>query len=279
MYGKGEGVIEDLTKAYKWILLAGKNGKDVTEIKNFLQQKMTREQTLRAKYLAKQFGLERKEDYHKNEEAGSDNAKCFGSGFFVSSNGHVVTAAHVVEKANEVEIFNQNFSTSAKVVYKDKSLDVAILKADKTKTPFLPIIPSSKVEVATEVFTLGFPQIQIQGSEPKYTKGSISSLSGFEGNRKLFQISVPVQPGNSGSPLLNFKGEVIGVVVARLNSVGILINKGSIPQNVNYAIKSSFVLPFLHTLPEFSLRNRTFPKKRAELISVVKEAVVGVVSY
>jgi serine protease Do len=98
------------------------------------------------------------------------------------------------------------------------------------------------------VFTVGFPQTSVQGFLPKLTKGSINSLAGIKDDPRNFQISVPIQPGNSGGPLVNEYGNVVGVVVARLNAIKLLKETGSLPQNVNYAVKSSFANSFLESL-------------------------------
>jgi len=281
MYWTGIKVIEDYVEAYKWALLAGKNGYNpslVFRVKNELKKQMTVSQIAQAQQLAKEFAAQKQNFSGANK---TDDLKPVsnGTGFYVSANGYVVTAAHVVENAERIELFNWNNTTPAKLVYKDNSLDVAILKADKTETHFLPIISSSDIQTGDEVFTLGFPQVQIQGVEPKYTEGTINSLSGMGGNRKFFQISIPVQPGNSGSPLLNSKGQVIGVIAARLDEIETLARTGGIRQNVNYAIKSSFVLPFLDTLPEFKSQKKPMPKDKAELIVEAKKAVVIVICY
>ncbi len=282
LYYTGRGVIEDYVEAYKWALLAGKNGLDYSKISDFkakLQRVMTPPQIAQAQQLAKKFVAKNETNSMSNKPANISETTSYGTGFFVSSNGYVVTAAHVVEDATQIKLLNQNTNTSAQVVYKDEAIDVAVLKADKINASFLPIISSSKIETGEEVFTLGFPQIQIQGYEPKYTKGSINSLSGMGGNQRFFQISIPVQPGNSGGPLINSKGQVVGVIAARLDEIATLMYTGAIPQNVNYAIKSSFVLPFLDTLPAFNPHKKAMPDKRTELIDEAKKSVVLVLCH
>jgi len=92
-------------------------------------------------------------------------------------------------------------------------------------------------KVGDPVFTLGYPNVIIQGTEPKYTEGTISSLTGVGNNPRWFQISLPVQPGNSGGPLVDEHGQVVGIVNARLDDFKALATSGVLPQNVNYAIK------------------------------------------
>jgi len=123
----------------------------------------------------------------------------------------------------------------------------------------------------------------VQGVEPKLTKGEVSSLGGAQDDPRHFQISVPVQPGNSGGPLVDRSGNVIGLVTARLGDIATLKITGSLPQNVNYALKSSFVTAFLETLPEVSGKLKTpRPAKErpfSEVADEVKQSVVLVTVY
>ena len=95
--------------------------------------------------------------------------------------------------------------------------------------------------------TFGFPLFGLLSSGPTLTTGDVSALSGLRDNQADYQISAPVQPGNSGGPLLDAKGNVVGVVVAKLNAARIAeMTDGDIPQNVNFAVKAGPALDFLH---------------------------------
>ena len=91
-----------------------------------------------------------------------------------------------------------------------------------------------------EVFTLGYPLIQLQGQEQKATFGRVNALSGLQGDLRFIQMDVPIQPGNSGGPLLNRSGEVLAVVTSMLHQLTTYQMAGVIPQNVNYAVKSDY---------------------------------------
>jgi S1-C subfamily serine protease len=141
---------------------------------------------------------------------------------------------------------------------------------------------SQDVKSGQEVFTLGFPNIQLQGIETKYTQGHISSLSGFGDDPRLFQVSVAIQPGNSGGPLLDTSGQCIGLVVATLNVQAAAVETGAIPQNVNYALKGSFMTGFLEAIPELSgklSKSRNWTWSRTQLVNKTSEAVVMVLGY
>ena len=172
-----------------------------------------------------------------------------GSAFFVSGDGLLVTNWHVVEDAKSILVitFNQERKL-ATIVGKDIANDLAVLKIEGVSKNYLPIIENSTaVKRGTEVVTVGFPRVSLQGSEPKVTNGIVSSLSGNFNDPRFFQISVPVQPGNSGGPLVTKDGIVIGVVSAKLRATEAMKKSGSLPENVNYAIKSNYLLELLNT--------------------------------
>ncbi|KMP12050.1 hypothetical protein UZ36_02245 [Candidatus Nitromaritima sp. SCGC AAA799-C22] len=105
-----------------------------------------------------------------------------------------------------------------------------------------------------KIFTIGYPASNIMGEKPKYSEGVINAMTGIKDDPTFFQISVPIQPGNSGGPLFNDRGEVIGITTSTMSPLAINAI-GAIPQNVNYAIKSSFVKNILSTIPELMLSN------------------------
>jgi serine protease Do len=109
----------------------------------------------------------------------------------------------------------------------------------------LPITKSDGASLGDKIYTIGFPRSGIQGLLPKYTEGTISSMAGIRDEASRFQVSVPVQPGNSGGALVNENGQIVGVIVSGLSTKYFLENDGEPPQVVNYAIKSSFLLGFL----------------------------------
>ena len=265
MYYNGHGVIEDFIEAYKWTLLAGMNGWDVSQNKEVFKKQMTSYQIAEAQRLAKAF-VPRPEMTGSKEGVLADDRltpKSSGTGFFISSDGYVITAAHVVEGAVKIKVLTQAGLLPAKLHTKLVDEDVAVLKIDVKGYSALPIKSSRGVKIGAEVFTVGFPNIGLQGFEPKFTKGNISSLAGMQDDPKHFQISVPVQPGNSGGPLVDEWGNVVGVVVAKLNEKTTMELTGSLPQSVNYALKSSFTLALLesvwgigNTMPEPHTKNK-----------------------
>ena len=182
-----------------------------------------------------------------------------GTGFLFSSRDYIITNWHVVKGAGSIEVkFPDGEVIKAKVLAKDNQNDIAVLKLSQspsTQIPDLNFGDSSKVRPGDKVFTIGYPASSILGKNQKITDGIVSSITGIEDDPTMFQITVPIQPGNSGGPLFNESGEVIGITTASL-SLNAIRSLGAVPQNVNYAIKSSFVNNLLTTIPKTLLSNR-----------------------
>jgi TPR repeat protein len=167
--------------------------------------------------------------------------KGFGTGFFLSTDGVVVTNHHVIASGNRFEIYLPGSATTpARVLRTDPVNDVAILKADIQSKP-IPITPSFTLNRGEEVLTLGYPAPTVQGAQQKATFGRINATSGVQDDVRFVQIDTPIQPGNSGGPLLNTRGEVVGIITAKL--------RGEF-QNVNYALKVDYLHPLLSASPK-----------------------------
>jgi S1-C subfamily serine protease len=162
----------------------------------------------------------------------------------------VVTSGHVVEKARAIQVVMRGgISLPATVVAEDKKTDLAILKIDVTDHACLPISSSRAVKLGTTVATVGFPNPGIQGIAPKLAKGEIAALSGILDDPNCFQISVPLQPGNSGGGVFDAQGNVVGVASAMLDQRAMIAATGSLPNNVAYAVKSSLLLNLVESVP------------------------------
>jgi S1-C subfamily serine protease len=182
-----------------------------------------------------------------------------GTGFLFSSKDYVITNYHVVEGASSIRAkFTNGKTVEAMVVAKDPKNDIAILKlanAPPLSATQIKLGDSSHARAGEKIFTIGYPASKIMGEKPKYSEGVINSMTGLKDDPTFFQVSVPIQPGNSGGPLFNERGEVIGITTSSLSLLAIDA-MGAIPQNVNYAIKSSFVKNLLSTIPELMLSNK-----------------------
>jgi S1-C subfamily serine protease len=174
--------------------------------------------------------------------------RAIGSGFFVTKDGYLLTNHHVVKDAKKIQVKYHDQVLEAKVAAEDQANDLALLKVKGGDFQPLAISRKETADLGQEVFTIGFPNIQMQGVKPKYTDGKISSLTGMQDDAAEYQISVPVQPGNSGGPLCDANGEVVGIIVARLNDMAMLEISGVVPQNVNYAVKIRPAIRLLQTI-------------------------------
>ncbi|MCQ2278699.1 MAG: serine protease [Bacteroidales bacterium] len=200
-------------------------------------------------------------------------ATASGTCFAISSNGYLATAYHVVEGASRIRIkgVNGNFDKNypAKVVASDRENDVAILRISDPSFSSLGRIPYEinfgVANVGEEVFVLGFPLRALMGDDIKLTTGVVSSRSGFQGDNTCYQISATVQSGNSGGPLFNSNGEVIGVISSRL-----------MVESAAYAVKTSYLQRLIGkvsgtvTLPK---GNTVRGKKLSEQVSEIQKFV------
>jgi S1-C subfamily serine protease len=196
-----------------------------------------------------------------------------GSGFFISRQGHIVTNYHVVEETSELFtkfLINGNVEKlSLKVVAKDKVNDLAILKVDKAGFDLGKDIPYgfeyNTVDVGEEVFTLGYPMVDVMGEELKFTDGKISAKSGIDGDITTYQITTPIQAGNSGGPLFQEEsGNIVAVVSATLNRE--MFNG----ENVNYAIKSNLLKILIESSSDPIKINTVLPAKEMKLSDRIK---------
>jgi hypothetical protein len=273
----GRGVIKDLVQAHKWYNLASAQGLELTSIKPRLfviERMMTREQIAEAQRRASEF-KPRKAPEAGASVSGKDvvdsNPAASGTGFFITEDGFLVTNEHVVHDATQICVLTSAGSTPARVVKVDEASDLALLKADGWFTP-LPVAASRTIRLGNTVATVGFPNIGLQGFAPKLAKGEIAALTGIMDDSRYFQISVPVQPGNSGGALVDERGNVVGVVSAKLNVAAALATSGALPENVNYAVKSSLLLSFLESVPEVAAKLKEPNTKDRIFEDVVKSA-------
>ena len=188
-----------------------------------------------------------------DEEEGEEG-KTQGTGFLIGSKGYIITNNHVIEDFTEsISVISPDDKEySAKIVSQDTNNDLAILKLDEYEPnvhkfrPNLIIGDSTKAKIGDKVFTIGYPSIRLMGQQPKYSEGIISSIAGMYDDPTEFQISVPIQPGNSGGPLFNLRGEVIGITTSSFPDEAL----EHTPQNINYAVKSSLLKNLIQMLPK-----------------------------
>jgi len=166
----------------------------------------------------------------------------FGTGWALES-GLIVTNYHVIKEAKSISLISVNGEeTVGKLINIDQSNDLALIKPESTSIVRYGLRLSNElVRVGSSVFTLGFPHPNLLGVEPKLTNGVVSSTKGIGGDPRFYQITVPLQAGNSGGPLINNRGEVVGIVTGKLNALKVLEFTGDLTESVNYAVKASYL--------------------------------------
>ncbi|MDB5496788.1 MAG: hypothetical protein JWP28_819 [Phenylobacterium sp.] len=164
-----------------------------------------------------------------------------GSAFFISADGVAVTAAHVVKGCGRLESPRWGV---VKVLAADPRADLAILKAPGASGQYVPLRARGP-RLGETMSAAGYPLGQLLGSGLKITTGVVSGLSGPQGDRGLFQLSAPIQPGNSGGPVIDANGALIGVVAAKLDELKLVDATGVFPQNVNFAVPVTILQSFL----------------------------------
>lgn len=200
-------------------------------------------------------------------------SKWSGTGFFLTKSGYIITNQHVVNGAKSIKVTsvngNHNTTYNAKVEVSDKQNDLAIIKITDyfsaiTSIPYTFKFASSSI--GENCWVLGYPLTQTMGEDIKLTNGIISSKSGFDGNIAQYQISAPVQPGNSGGPVFDNNGNLIGVVQA----------KHGMAENAGYAIKASYIRNLVDMLPTsitFPQTNQLIGKSLPQQVELASKCV------
>lgn len=168
-----------------------------------------------------------------------------GSGFLVGPQGLLVTAFHVVEDATAIVVRCPGRRPVQAIVRTGSATtDVAVLQLN-TFSADQYLTFGDTAGLGERVFTIGYPAQLVLGADPKFSEGAVNAVSGPMGDAAYLQISAPIQPGNSGGPLLNERGEVLGMVVASAAEGAFMKYTGSLPQNVNWALKAAYLRPLL----------------------------------
>lgn len=202
----------------------------------------------------------------KDDKDEKNTIKRTGTGFLVSSKGFIVTNFHVIENANSISIRGINGDKSkpynAKIIYSDSKSDIAILKLENIisfdSIPFS--IKSSDVDLGEKIEIYGYPLTNSMGDDIKLTNGIVSSINGYQGDSMAYQLSAPVQPGNSGGPVFDENGNLVAVVNA----------KHLIAENATYAIKSKQLLVALQQAFNYIPENKNINHWKMSLVEQAK---------
>ena len=200
--------------------------------------------------------------------------KSSGTGFFVSWTGLVLTNAHVVRGCSTIKVEKAGMEPNLGVVLaSDTDADLATIATD--------LVPKQiadwreDVRLGEAVYVFGYPLIGILSTEGNFTSGGVASLTGVRGNALHYQITAPVQPGNSGGPLLDGGGNVVGVVTSKLDALRVAELTKDIPQNINFAVSARSAIAFLrNSRLEISPIPPSIAKKPEEVAVAAQEISV-----
>ncbi len=188
----------------------------------------------------------------------------------MTNDGHLITNAHVVKDCLAIQVgVSQGTFEAGNLVAKDPTNDLALLKVNDTPVRVAALRFGARQGENVEAF--GYPLSQVLATSGNFTTGIVTALAGIGDDSRFYQISAPVQPGNSGGPLLDENGNLIGVVSSKLDFLAEIKNAGDIPQNVNFAIKASVVANFLQdNAIKFEIGEATQPMKGPDLADEAK---------
>ncbi len=262
MYYKGAGVAKNNSEAYFYLSLAAKGGiKKAAKVRDSIGPKLTaaelastadrienwRRRTAKQSRPAKPTKQTARKTEGKSEgdKPRTVKRRSMGSGFFVSPGGQVMTSRHVVKGCAKVRVRHDGRAAFATRKILDSVNDLAVVE-----TSFIPATIASfragpAIRPGDSVVAIGFPLRRVLAHEAIVTTGTVSALAGPRNNRSLMQITAPVQKGNSGGPVLDLGGNVVGIVASKLDALKIARKTGDLPQNVNFAVNGSEARIFL----------------------------------
>jgi S1-C subfamily serine protease len=199
-----------------------------------------------------------------------------GSGFFLSSDGYLLTNLHVVSGCRTASFKIGGIAASAPVLFSDAKDDLAVLKYEHPPA-FLAFRDDQRLKLGENVAVMGYPLAGVVASSLNMTTGTISALAGIGEDTRMIQFTAPIQPGNSGGPLLDQSGHVIGIVTSKLSPLWTAANLGTIPENVNFAIKASVIRDFLESKGiDYATAPSTANVATPTIAEQAKDAVVAV---
>ena len=167
-----------------------------------------------------------------------------GSGFFVTDQGHVVSNEHVVGVCKKVKAYEAGKEIYLDILATDSVNDIGLVKGEFKNKQYLNI-KTDGAELGEDIIAFGYPLSQTLSDSVKLTKGIVSSLTGLGNNISQIQIDAAIQPGNSGGPVVNMNGQVVGIASAGLSKLYMAKEANYIPENVNFAVASQTLTAFL----------------------------------
>jgi S1-C subfamily serine protease len=259
-FERGRLMAHDPLRAFIWYSIAARPGSDQTlreqaaQARDRLAQKIPLPQIEAARIAARSWAPGRPDPDEgmvppprrlARRSREGERLSSGGSGFIVSRSGDVLTNHHVIDGCRELQVMRNEKPVVATLVATDPADDLAILRLPEPVADAAPLRGDIPVKPGEAVVVVGFPLQGLLSSQASVTAGIVSRLAGPHDDTHLLQITAPVQPGNSGSPLLDANGAVAGIVVAKLNGLRIVRRTGTIPENINFAVNAKYARALL----------------------------------
>ncbi len=169
-----------------------------------------------------------------------------GSGFIISNDGYIITNEHVTRGSSDIIVKMGEDVYRAMIIKESERLDLSLIKADHLSgAPFINVFEIGNLEIGEELFALGFPLIDFLGTSIRVTEGIVSSMGGLGDEPTLFQMTAAIQPGNSGGPVVDVDGRLLGVAVSKANDAHVIQKYGVVGQSLNFAVSGDFMRAFL----------------------------------
>ena len=260
LYAQGRGIRQNDVRAYMWLHLAARQGHaNAVRGLEVVARRMSPAQVAEAQVLARAWRPHASPAPSPSPADAVDDvpeppalqSASTGTGFIVSRQGHLLTNYHVIEACGALSARHGDTEHVLTLVASDPQTDLAVLKKGPMPKAPATFRASKGIRPGDDVVVIGFPLRQLLASEAHITTGTVSALAGLKNDTRHLQISAPVQSGNSGGPLLDRSGNVVGVVTSTLDALSVAEVFGGVPQNVNFAIKAGVVQKFLdrHNIP------------------------------
>lgn len=273
-YDHGEGVPRDVIRAYMWFNLAAAQGNQLAgKNRDIVSRRMNPEQIAEAQRLTREW----KPGQHTESSSPTDGIfggvmkkALTGTAFVVSSQGHLLTNRHVVGDCQQVRLAGSD--KPLKVLPQDEVNDLALLQTTGKPKAVAVFRAANDLRQGESIAAYGYPLQGALAAGGNLSPGVVSALAGMGNNTSQIQITAPVQQGNSGGPVLDGKGQVVGVVVQKLDVVKVAKLTGDVPQNVNFAINESTARAFLDSNQVQYKTGRWWNIGQKDLTEIAKDA-------
>lgn len=265
--------INSLTINVRGVLIFNKNGKDTIKIpqkSTKIDQQGYMVKQLHIPIISKIVKKKNKKNISRHNKVAKENITS-GTGFFVNKH-NLVTNYHVIGECKKIRLIKNQFKSNATVAFTDKVNDLAVLSSEKENPNILKFRDKKSIKIGETIIAMGYPLGELLGNNIKLTTGNISALTGLFNDSSKLQLTAPIQFGNSGGPLLDIYGNVIGIVYAKLNN--------EIAQNVNLAIKAYTLRMFLDTNSvKYETNSRNIKKEIVDIAEEAKNGIVQILCY